>query len=88
MIFAHTNLAVSAACMILSNHVKDEIQCVTDADCLLQPNNRNFYQCLRFPSRAPTYTSTRTKGASLGVGRCLVGVSPYKARSPSKNQKR
>ncbi len=25
MIFAHTNLAVSAACMILSNHVKDEI---------------------------------------------------------------
>jgi hypothetical protein len=45
MIFAYANLAVSAACMILSNHVKDEIRCTTDADCLLPPNTHNFYQC-------------------------------------------
>jgi hypothetical protein len=45
MIFASTNLAISAACMILSNHVKDKIRCITDADCCLQPNTHNFYQC-------------------------------------------
>ncbi len=55
MIFAHTNLAISAACMILNNHFKDEIRCVTDADCLLQPNTHNFYQCLQFPSREGAY---------------------------------
>ncbi len=55
MVFAHTNLAVSAACMILSNHVKDEIRCITDADCLLQSNTHNFYQCLQFPSREGAY---------------------------------
>jgi hypothetical protein len=55
MIFGHTNLVGSAACMILSNHVKDKIRCITDADRLLQPNTHNFYQCLRFPSREGAY---------------------------------
>jgi hypothetical protein len=55
MIFAHTNLAVSAACMILSNHIKDKLRCVTDADCLLQPNTHNFYQCVQFSSREGAY---------------------------------
>ncbi len=56
MIFAYANLAVSAApCMILSNHVKDKIQCTIDADCLLPPNTHNFYQCSQFPSREGAY---------------------------------
>jgi hypothetical protein len=55
MIFAYANLAISAACMILSNHVKDKIRCTTDADCLLPPNTHNFYQCSQFPSREGAY---------------------------------
>jgi len=48
MKFAYTNLAVSAACMVLGKHdVKDEIRCIRDGDCILAPNTHNFYQCSR-----------------------------------------
>ncbi len=42
----YANLAVSAACMVLSNHIKNEITCIQDGYCILATNTHNFYQCL------------------------------------------
>ncbi len=44
MQFAYANLVVNAACMVLSNHVKNEIRFIQDGDCILTPNTHNFYQ--------------------------------------------
>ena len=55
MKFAYTNLAVSAACMVLSMHVKDKIRCIQNRDCILAPNSDNFYQCLWFPNQEGVY---------------------------------
>jgi hypothetical protein len=55
MQFAYTNLAVSAACMVLSNHIKNEITCIHDGDCILATNTNNFYQCLQFPNHEGAY---------------------------------
>jgi hypothetical protein len=52
---ASNNLAVSAACMVLSNHVKNDIKCIQDRDCILAQNTHNFYQCLQFPNREGAY---------------------------------
>jgi hypothetical protein len=53
--FASNNLAVSAACMVLSNHIKNNIKCIQDGDCILAPNTHNFYQCPQFPNREGAY---------------------------------
>lgn len=55
MQFAYTNLTVCAACMVLSNHVKNEIKFIQDGDCILAPNTHNFYQCTRFPDCEGAY---------------------------------
>ncbi len=55
MHFAYSNLAVSAACMVLSNHTGDELRCLQESDSLLSPTPYNFYQCARFPKREGAY---------------------------------
>jgi len=55
MQFAYNNLTVCAACMVLSNHVKNEIKFIQDGDCILAPNTHNFYQCTRFPDCEGAY---------------------------------
>jgi hypothetical protein len=55
MHFAYSNLAVSAACMVLSNHTVDKLCCLQDSDSLLSPTPYNFYQCARFPKREGEY---------------------------------
>ncbi len=55
MQFASNNLAVSAAFLVLSNHIKNNIKCIQDGDCILAPNTHNFYQCLQFPNREGVY---------------------------------
>ncbi len=88
-IFAHTNLAGSAACMILSIHVKNEIQCVTDADCLLQPNTHNFYQCLPFPSREGAYLYFNSnKGCFIRSGKVAGGGFTIRGKEHFKESKR
>ena len=55
MLFAYSNLAVCAACMVLCNHVADELRFLQDSDSLLPPNPYNFFQCARFPMREGAY---------------------------------
>ena len=55
MLFAYSNLAVCAACMVLCNHVADELRVLQDSDSLLPPNPNNFFQCARFPMREGAY---------------------------------
>jgi hypothetical protein len=43
MHFAYSNLAVSVACIVLSNHTVDELHCLQDLDSLLSPTPYNFY---------------------------------------------
>jgi hypothetical protein len=45
MIFAYSNLAVSAACMVLCNHAANELCCLQDSNSLLSPTPYNFFQC-------------------------------------------
>ena len=42
MKLAYKNLAVSAACMVLSNHVKMDLKCLDESACLLAINHNNF----------------------------------------------
>jgi hypothetical protein len=44
MQFAYSNLAMSVACMVLSNHTVDKLRCLQDLDSLLSPTPYNFYQ--------------------------------------------
>jgi hypothetical protein len=55
MQFASDNLAVSAACMVLSYHIKNDIKCIQDGDCILAPNTHNFYLCSQFPNCEGAY---------------------------------
>ncbi len=55
MLFAHSNLAVCAACMVLCNHVADDLRFLQDSDSLLPPNPHNFFQCARFPMHEGAY---------------------------------
>ncbi len=48
MQFAYYNLAVSAACMVLSNHTVDELRCLQDLDSLLSPTPYIFISVLGF----------------------------------------
>jgi hypothetical protein len=51
----HSNLAVSAACMVLSNHAADKLQCLQDSDSLLSPTPYNYYCCGWFPNCKRAY---------------------------------
>jgi hypothetical protein len=55
MKFASNNLADRAACMVLSNHIKNDIKCIQDGDCILAPNTHIFYQCSQFPNPEGVY---------------------------------
>ncbi len=71
MQFAYSNLAMSAACMVLSNHTVDKLRCLQDLDSLLSPTPYNFYQCeLGFQTvKERTSTMTVTKDVLFAVER-------------------
>jgi hypothetical protein len=55
MILAHENLAVCAACMVLSNHVKLDLTCIGSVGELLGYNSGRFVRCEDFPEREGAY---------------------------------
>jgi hypothetical protein len=55
MHFAHSNLAVIAACMVLSNHAANKLWCLQDSDSLLSSTPYNYYQCAWFPNCKGAY---------------------------------
>jgi hypothetical protein len=70
MLFAYSNLAICAACMVLCNHVADELCFLQDSDSLLPPNPYNFFQCARFPLREGAYLYyDRNKGSFIRSGK-------------------
>ena len=46
MHFAHSNLPVSVACIVLSNHASDKLWCLQDVDSLLCPTPYIFSACM------------------------------------------
>ena len=55
MIFAYSNPAVCAVCMVSCNHGADKLRFLHDSDNLLPPNPYFFFQCARFPMRKGEY---------------------------------
>jgi hypothetical protein len=55
IIFAYSNLAVSAACMVLCNHAANELRCLQDSDSLLSQTPYNFFECAQFPTHKGAY---------------------------------
>jgi len=55
MKLAYKNLAVSAACMVLTNHTKMDLKCLDESSCLLAINTNSFLPCLSFPNREGAY---------------------------------
>ena len=55
MIFARENLAVCAACMVLSNHLKVDLTCIGSIGELLGRNSGRFVRCDDFPDREGAY---------------------------------
>ncbi len=51
LMFAFKNLPIIAATMILSNHLKLDLKCLGEAECLLSINANQFIPCLAFPRR-------------------------------------
>ncbi len=89
MQFASNNLPVSAACMVLSNHIKNNIKCIQDGDYILAPNTHNFYSARYFLTvKEHTCILILTKDALSEVGRLLVEDSPCVGRSILKDQRR
>lgn len=55
MKLAFQNLGVTAAYMVLANHVKGNLKCLQESDCLLATNTNNFLPCSSFPRRQGAY---------------------------------
>jgi hypothetical protein len=55
MKLAYKNLAVSAACMVLTNHTKMDLKCLDESACLLGVNTNSFLPCAAFPDREGAY---------------------------------
>ncbi len=53
--FAFKNLPVVAATMVLSNHLKIELKCLSKTACLLACNSNFFIPCQAFPRREGAY---------------------------------
>ena len=53
--FAYKNLPIVAAAMILSKHLKLDLQCLGESECLLSSNANQFIPCLAFPRREGAY---------------------------------
>ncbi len=53
--FAYKKLPVVAAAMLLSNHLKIELKCLTKNACLLGYNSNQLIPCLAFPRREGAY---------------------------------
>ena len=53
--FAYKNLPIIAAAMILSKHLKLDLQCLGESECLLSSNANQFIPCLAFPRREGAY---------------------------------
>ena len=55
MKLAYKNLNVVAAVMVMTNHVKDDITCIQEGDCILTSSSSNFILCLSHPKRQGVY---------------------------------
>ena len=55
MILARDNLAVCAACLVLSNHLKLDLTCIGSVGELLGFNSGRFVKCHDFPEREGAY---------------------------------
>jgi len=55
MKLAYRNLAVSAACMVLTDHTKMDLKCLDESSCLLAINTNSFLPCAAFPDREGCY---------------------------------
>ena len=53
--FAYKNLPIVAAAMILSKHLKLDLKCLGESECLLSSNLNQFIPCLAFPRREGAY---------------------------------
>jgi hypothetical protein len=53
--FAFKNLSVVAATMVLSNHLKIELGCLSETACLLGCNSNQFIPSLAFPMQEGAY---------------------------------
>ena len=53
--FAFKNLPIIAATMILSKHLKLDLNCLGESECLLSSNANQFIPCLAFPRREGAY---------------------------------
>jgi hypothetical protein len=53
--FAFKNLPIIAATMILSKHLKLDLKCLGESECLLSSNSNQFIPCLAFPRREGAY---------------------------------
>ncbi|EJK66261.1 hypothetical protein THAOC_12831 [Thalassiosira oceanica] len=55
MKLAYKNLNVVAAVMVMADHVKEDITCIQEADCILASSSNNFIPCLSHPKRQGVY---------------------------------
>jgi len=53
--FAFKNLLIITATMILSKHLKLDLKCLGESECLLSRNSNQFIPCLAFPRREGAY---------------------------------
>jgi len=53
--FAFKNLPIIAAPMILAKHLKLDLKCLGESECLLSRNSNQFIPCLAFPRREGAY---------------------------------
>ena len=53
--FAFKNLPIIAVTMILSKHLKLDLKCLDESECLLSSNVNQFIPCLAFPKQEGAY---------------------------------
>lgn len=41
--------------MVLMDHVKLDLSCLRERDCILAPNTNKFFQCTTYPNRQGAY---------------------------------
>ncbi len=74
MKLAYNNLAVNAALMVLSKHIKMDLSCLSETDSLLATNTNNFFQCTQFPNREGAYLYfDRNRGCFVRSGKKTRG---------------
>ena len=53
--FAFKNLPIIAATMILLKHLRLDLKCLGESECLLSSNSNQFIPCLAFPRQEGAY---------------------------------